>query len=81
MSLSLFKSGRIVTNRTHHVVTVSVTRDPDAVGYTAIIEAADGTPELLGQTKTLLQAQLLADDSSGCPQPCFCPPWSPLTSL
>jgi hypothetical protein len=72
----------VASRKYQNAITLSISAHPALLGiYTAVIEAADGTPEFLGQTTTLLEAQRLADERSGCPQPRSCPPWSTLTLL
>jgi hypothetical protein len=75
-----YERRKIVSRRHRDDITVSVSAHPHIVGYTVVAEAG-GTSEFLGQAVTLRDAQRLADEHSGCAQPCSCPPWSTLTAL
>jgi len=56
-------------------VTVHVAQHPHVTGFTVLGEAEGGS-ELLGHATSFEDAQALADQASGCPQPCSCGPWA-----
>jgi hypothetical protein len=76
-----YKRPAIAVRRHQNGLTARVTQHPHRIGYAAVLETPDEAPELIGQATTLLEAQILADENSGCPQPCFCPSWSTLTAF